>query len=53
MDILPADSFHRLRTGIRFKKPVTLRRKIDLQSIYNIRLVVTDQNIIHKAPSCF
>ena len=40
-------------TGIRFKKPVTLRRKIDLQSIYNIRLVVTDQNIIHKAPSCF
>ena len=47
VDIVPADNLHRLFTGKGLIKLIALRGQVDLQRVHNIRLVVTNQHIVH------
>ena len=47
VDIMLFYDFQGFRTGESFKKLVPLRCQIDFQRIHNIRLVITDQNVVH------
>ncbi len=41
------DKLHRLTSGIGLKQTVVAHGQINFQSIYNVWLVITNQNVVH------
>ena len=57
MDLFLLDKLHRLTSGIGLKQTVVAHGQINFQSIYNVWLVITNQNVVHvlhlSAPSLY